>query len=132
MFCYRTVYRRSDVRDGMSNTMFVGETVEGHVRESANVWTIGARHLHSMRSTDNPLNTWPGDGVFVRVGGGGGTGDDQPLYGYRANGAFTSQHPGGAAFGFGDGHVEYLSENIDLFTYRALSTRAGGEVLGQR
>lgn len=124
MFCYRTEIRRAHVLDGMTPTMFVGETVEGHTRESANVWTLAARHLHSMRSTDNPLNTRPGDGVFVKVGGGGGTGDDPPLYGYKANGAFASDHPGGALFAFGDGHVQMIHENIDLATYRALSTRA--------
>ena len=131
MFCYRTTWRRANVRDGMSNTMFVGEIVEGHTIASANVWSLGARHLHSMRSTDNPLNTRPGEGVFVKVGGGGGTGSDPPLYGYKANGAFASEHPGGALFAFGDGHVEYLSENIDLISYRALSTRDGGEVLSR-
>lgn len=129
MFCYRTTWRRANVRDGMSNTMFVGETVEGHTIASANIWSLGARHLHSMRSTDNPLNTRPGEGVFVKVGGGGGTGDDPPLYGYRANGAFASDHPGGAQFAFGDGHIAFLSENIDLISYRALSTRDGGEVM---
>jgi prepilin-type processing-associated H-X9-DG protein len=122
MFCYRTAYRRGHVSDGMSRTMFVGETVAGHTRESANKWTLGARHLHSMRSTDNPLNTQPGDGFYVVAGGGG------PLYGYKANGAFASEHPGGAQFAFGDGRVEFLSENIDHATYQAMSTRAGGEV----
>ena len=73
------------------------------------------RHTHTMRSTDNPLNTPPGKGVVV------------DLYGYKANGAFGSKHPGGANFAFGDGHVEFLSENINLPLYRALSTRAGKE-----
>ncbi|HAW26947.1 MAG TPA: prepilin-type cleavage/methylation domain-containing protein, partial [Planctomycetaceae bacterium] len=30
-----------------------------------------------------------------------------------------------------DGSVRSLSENIDLNTYRALSTRSGGEVIGE-
>jgi hypothetical protein len=117
MFLYRTVKSASDVKDGLSNTMFAGETIEGHTLESANCWTVAARHLHSMRSTDNPLNTPPGEGVTVN------------LYGYKANGAFASRHTGGAWFAFGDGRVDFLSENIDLKTYRALSTRAGGEAL---
>lgn len=116
MFLYRTVKSAKDVIDGLSHTMFVGETIEGHTRESANCWTVGSRHLHSMRSTDNPLNTPPGEGVTV------------DLYGYSANGAFASRHPFGAFFAFGDGHVRLLSENIDLGTYRAVSTRAGREL----
>ncbi len=116
-FLYRTQISSADIRDGVSNTMFVGETVDGHLQESANIWTVGSRHMHSLRSTDNPLNTMPGQGVFVKDGSG------NPLYGYKANGAFASRHPGGALFAFGDGHVTFVSENIDLPTYRALSTR---------
>jgi prepilin-type processing-associated H-X9-DG protein/prepilin-type N-terminal cleavage/methylation domain-containing protein len=116
-FVYKIVHSSQDVEDGLSRTMFVGETVSGHLQESSNRWTIGSRHLDSLRSTDNPLNTPPGQGVVVT------------LYGYSANGAFASYHPGGANFAFGDGHVVFLSENIDLRTYRALSTRAGGEAV---
>jgi len=121
-FLYVRTVSAAKITDGLSNTMFIGETVEGDTRESGNIWLIGARHLHSMRSTDNPLNTPPGMGVWVKDSGG------SPLYGYKANGAFASRHPTGCNFAFGDGHVVFLNENIDLFTYRALSTIAGGEV----
>jgi prepilin-type processing-associated H-X9-DG protein len=43
---------------------------------------------------------------------------------------FGSYHPGGAHFGYVDGHVAFLSETINMTTYQALSTIAGGEVLG--
>jgi prepilin-type N-terminal cleavage/methylation domain-containing protein/prepilin-type processing-associated H-X9-DG protein len=118
MFHYRTVIRVEEVRDGLSNTMLVGETIMNHTLESQNRWTLGARHLSAMRSTDNPLNTVPGTGVTV-----------VDLYGYKANGAFGSRHAGGAMFVYGDGHVVFVSENIDLTTYRALATRAGKEVI---
>jgi prepilin-type N-terminal cleavage/methylation domain-containing protein/prepilin-type processing-associated H-X9-DG protein len=118
MFNYRTVISAMDVRDGLSNTILIGETILNHTLESQNRWMLGARHTSAMRSTDNPLNTLPGTGVSV-----------VDLYGYKANGAFGSRHPGGAGFAFGDGHVVFLSDNIDLTTYRALSTRAGREVV---
>ena len=41
------------------------------------------------------------------------------------NGAFASDHPGGSQFLFGDGHVEFITEDIDLDTYQNLSTIAG-------
>jgi prepilin-type N-terminal cleavage/methylation domain-containing protein len=116
-FMYRTLLRPEDVSDGLSNTLFLGEVIAADTDQSANCWVVGARHLHSMRSTDNPLNTMPGEGVVVN------------LYGYKANGAFASRHWGGGFFAFGDGHVLFIAEVIDLKTYRALSTRAGQEIL---
>ena len=115
MFNYRTVYRVSDVQDGLSATIFVGEVLDSHTIESSNRWMVASRHLDSLRTTENPLNTPPGTGVTC------------DLYGYSCNGAFGSRHPGGGNFAFGDGHVSFISDNIDLATYRALSTRKGGE-----
>ncbi len=123
MFLYRTTLRSRDVQDGQSNTMFAGEIVAGDTAESANCWTLGARHQHSLRSTDNPLNTMPGEGIFVEQPAGSGN----PLYGYKINGAFASRHPGGGHFVFGDGAVHFINDNIDLSTYQALSTRAKGD-----
>ena len=40
-----------------------------------------------------------------------------------------SFHPGGAHFIFADGHVQFLSENIPLLVFAALSTRTGGETV---
>ena len=42
---------------------------------------------------------------------------------------FRSFHPGGAFFVYCDGHVQWLSEDIDMSTYQALSTIKGREVI---
>jgi hypothetical protein len=46
------------------------------------------------------------------------------------NGAFQSNHPGGALFLFGGQNVSMLDENIDHITvYRTLASRAGDDVV---
>jgi prepilin-type processing-associated H-X9-DG protein len=42
-----------------------------------------------------------------------------------SHGAFGSRHTGGAQFTFGDGHVVFVNDNVDLLVYRAASTIAG-------
>jgi prepilin-type processing-associated H-X9-DG protein len=49
--------------------------------------------------------------------------------GTEANG-FASEHSHGANFLFADGHVQFLQGSMDHQVYKALSTRAGGEVVG--
>jgi prepilin-type processing-associated H-X9-DG protein len=42
----------------------------------------------------------------------------------------SSGHPGGVNALFGDGSVHFITNAIDLATWRALGTRNGGEVAG--
>jgi len=43
--------------------------------------------------------------------------------------SFRSLHPGGVNFAFADGSVKFVKNTVDWMTYRALGTRAGGEVV---
>ena len=115
VFIYFYPMCSQDITDGLSKTMFVGEVVESHTNDSSNIWSYGNRELDIHRSTSNPLNTWPAEGATI------------DMYGLHINGAFASRHPGGANFAFGDGHVQFLGENIDFNLYQYLSTRADGE-----
>ena len=45
--------------------------------------------------------------------------------------AARSRHTGGVHVLLSDGSVRFVSENVDLFLWRALATRAGGEVIGE-
>lgn len=42
-----------------------------------------------------------------------------------------SRHPGGVNVGFADGSVHFVSDSVDLETWRALGSRNGGEVPAQ-
>lgn len=118
VFYYIEQATDSMITDGLSNTIFGAEVVQAHTRESSNRWFFGGRLIDCFRTTTNPLNTKPGLGASWN------------LYGYKANGAFASEHLGGCNFFFGDGHVQKLSENISfLDVYQPLSTRAGGEIV---
>jgi prepilin-type processing-associated H-X9-DG protein len=44
---------------------------------------------------------------------------------------FSSRHVGGCQFVFADGHAQFISDTIDLHVFRALLTRAGGEVAAE-
>lgn len=49
--------------------------------------------------------------------------------GYTNDGEYAgSYHPGGAQFLMTDGSVRFLSETIEMTTYRAMATRDGKEV----
>ena len=118
VFFYRRRITIAEIKDGTSQTLFLGEVNDAHRNGSQNTWFQGSRHLDCFRTTDNPLNTKYEQGVVLN------------LYGYKANGVFASEHTGGAFFAFGDGHVTFLSDSIDhTEVYQPLSTRAGNETV---
>src|SRR5262245_24580467 len=100
------------ITDGASKTFFAGETIEGHSPYHSNIWTQASRHTDSLRTADNPVNTPPGQGKLNS----------------GSNGAFQSMHPRGANFVFADGHVDFISEDIDLEAYQAYASRADNEI----
>ena len=106
--------KQKKILDGLSKTLSIGETIDGHLQDSSNIWTYTLRFGDSYRVTEVALNTPTGVECAT-------AGDNPGCF----NGAFASEHPGGAQFLYADGRVEFITDDIDLDTYQNLSTIAG-------
>jgi prepilin-type N-terminal cleavage/methylation domain-containing protein/prepilin-type processing-associated H-X9-DG protein len=119
MFMHKNPRNRRQLRDGTSKTFAAGEVRGADTNHGLNVWSYAYRYGPSLRTTKNPLNTPAG---IPATSPGSECG-----YGPCWNGAFGSEHKGGANFLFVDGHVTFVSENIDQMTYDAAATIDKGE-----
>jgi prepilin-type N-terminal cleavage/methylation domain-containing protein len=117
------VTRFRDFTDGASNTILAGEsawnlpdymitsgTCTGQIRWGFTYWA-SPYPLATAFTLRPPFN---------------------PKSGGSANlSQFRSDHTGVVGMVFTDGHVQFLSENIDQRLLEALGTRAGGEAVGE-
>ena len=108
--------RFADIRDGLSNTIMLGETLPGH-----SVFNGAYMQNFPGCATHIPLNTMISDDGIDSTGSSG-------LANWQHTMGFKSLHPGGAQFALADGSVQFLNETIDYKVYNALGTKAGGEV----
>lgn len=136
--------RISDITDGTSNTIAIGEAVPyldddefkmarppaenyGHGGRKDH-WAIGGDDMDNYEGCDwsEALGS---TGVPINIGGGKPVLRSNPLYDAWEIG-YGSRHSGGANFMMADGSVRFIRDSIDAKTFRALGTRAGGEVIG--
>jgi uncharacterized protein DUF1559 len=102
MFAFNQLKRIRDVRDGTSQTLAIGERM----------FEWNGRQNHWF---------WADSGSLIANG--------QYPMSSRQHRTFASFHEGGGFFLFADGQVRFLSENIDMTTYRALFTIANNEIV---
>ena len=103
----------SDVRDGMSNTLMIGEDVPDI--DAAHIYSAAYFADHDNCSTSAGLNFGP----------------DSPGWSVSLENLkqFRSHHPGGVHFCLADGSVRFVADSIDPPVLGAVSTRDGGEIL---
>jgi prepilin-type N-terminal cleavage/methylation domain-containing protein/prepilin-type processing-associated H-X9-DG protein len=110
--CVNTQHRMTAFSDGTSNTIMVGE-ISYNTANCYRPWTRGwdTSAAFGAMNVLNAINSTPynGSNNFNDV-------------------SFGSQHTGGCNILFGDGSIRYLSDSIDMNTYRSLASRDGGEV----
>ena len=104
-----------DIRDGTSMTILTGEVqrLNGGTVPTTSIdgWAVGG--LPTLFSTfDTNVQTKAGINGLQRETAG-------------------SDHRGGAHFGFADGTIRFLTENMDLTIYNALGTIAEGELVSK-
>jgi len=122
---YRTSsVRLSDVRDGTSNTVGIGETF--YESSELDHWAIGSDDLGRNNLPDSgDASEFLGSlGVNLNLYDDGSNTD-------RLEISFKSRHVGGCQFLLLDGSVRFLSENISQYSRQALGTRGGSDVVGE-
>lgn len=120
IFYVRSKTKFRDVTDGLANTIFVSEVPDSGGDAMAG-FSAGAdrRTVFSGGADSNPPTEMSEFLIAAE--------SNDPINGGSEEAA-GSWHTGGAQFLMGDGSVHFLSENMDMATYQAISTRSGGEV----
>ena len=111
-----------NISDGSSNTILICES--SYPGEEGDDWPIWA----GAPNRDEPIFCKPGEegrGINCWIGGG----PDQWWTAVDDDCAW-SFHPGGAQFGFSDGSVHFISQDVGATTYFNLGSRLDGGTIG--
>lgn len=118
---YRGGVKSNEVTDGTSKTFLIGEASPEDQNSAAFMsdgdWATAGLQLNFAWAVSGPCLE------------GGGAGPPNSAICWQLMRGFRSDHPGGVQFAFVDGSVRVISNGIDHPTYRALSTRARGELI---
>lgn len=114
-----------DVRDGLSNTLAIGEAVPRWCIHTIWWWANG-----STATCGVPLNAKVQAAGCLTAAYPSKIAQLECAWGdWPNNYSFFSQHTGGAHFAMGDGAVRFINDSINFDMYRRLSTMDRGELV---
>ena len=129
-FDYRSSFPPTNIAqitDGTSNTIMSGEVVPSRAADS-NFWFFNGAYAGTTVPVGWNSNTYPSSSPNCLGQWQNSTAPTGCRYSAAGKG-FTSFHPGGSNFLFGDGSVKFLKNSISMITYCGLGSKAGGEVI---
>jgi prepilin-type N-terminal cleavage/methylation domain-containing protein/prepilin-type processing-associated H-X9-DG protein len=146
MFGWQCAFTIANVTDGLSNTFLFGE-VSRFVDEPPSIYSVGNITFEFLDDYSTKCGH-PTSGAFIIPRLNAPPDKTGAVYAACLGAAFyppdwinvsaclnlgqygfRSLHPGGANFAMADGSVKFIKNSISVPTYRALATRALGEVL---
>jgi prepilin-type processing-associated H-X9-DG protein len=118
----------SDVLDGLSTTIFFGETRPSCSNHANGGWG-SSNNGCGLVSTEIPINY---DSCEKDAAAATAAGKDtcEARCNWNTELGFKSRHPSGAQFLMGDGAVKFLRESIEMWAYQYLGGKADGNVIG--
>jgi len=117
----------TDVTDGLSNTLMVGELSFNVPNAAPNFYRSWVRGNNDPSSPGTPSGSGAAKNVSAPVNS--GINSSTVFDGTNFNDiCFGSNHPQGANFALGDGSVRYINQNIDFNIYVALSSKNAKEI----
>jgi prepilin-type N-terminal cleavage/methylation domain-containing protein/prepilin-type processing-associated H-X9-DG protein len=113
----------NSITDGLSNTIALGHT-DWATTSNSSIWMSSTGSVHGTSLPPNwKLRVCQGTaGMSVDLCNG--------VTATWMGRGFASRHNGGILVAFADGSVHFIPESINQFTYNALGSRAGGEIVG--
>jgi prepilin-type N-terminal cleavage/methylation domain-containing protein/prepilin-type processing-associated H-X9-DG protein len=115
----------ASARDGLSNTIMVGEILPEQTDHSWNMHWIDANGGVAMAQTITPINEPVQENTWGQPCG--TTSPPRGPQNWNLSFGFKSRHSGGANFLLGDGSVRFISQTIDPRTYVYLGNRNDGQ-----
>ncbi len=127
-----------DITDGSSNTVVVSEVVIGFFRLASNdggnrtQCNSAGKDTNTNRQAGNSwfYNYFPQNAFFSSLNTPNAKAFDCGVNSDRVNQASRSVHTGGVQCLLGDGSVRFISESLDVRTWRNLGNMADGQVVG--